>query len=151
MGCISGTSNLNNIIIMEFKDFKNYKRFPIQLSHQNIMLIHLFSDSGISYMFETHEMTEENQAAFEYSWKESEVAAKQFFAQLEGHYCDAFLEAMIVEAAKMLAKSDKSNNEMNKKYEESELGKTGPIRCSKGPQTRMKDALKKAEIESNKI
>ena len=75
-------------------------------------------------------MTEENQAAFEYSWKESEVAAKQLFAQLEGHYCDAFLEAVIVEAAKMLAKSDKSNNEMNKKYEET----TGKKTSLKGPQ-----------------
>jgi hypothetical protein len=133
------------------KDFKNYKRFPIQLSAQNIMLIHLFSDRDITKIFESHDMTEENQAAFEYSWKESEMAAKQLFDQLEGHYCDAFLEAVIVEAAKMLAKSDKSNNASNKKYEESSLGKSSPMKCVKGPQNRMKKALDKAEVEAKKI
>src|SRR3989304_278392 len=122
-----------------FKDFKNYKRFPIQLSHQNIILIHLFSDSGLQYIFESHDMTEENQAAFEYSWKESEIAAQQFFSQLEGHYCDAFLEALIVEATKKLADSDNKSNELSKKLNKDHI------------QNRVKKALDKAKIEAEKI
>lgn len=122
-------------------DYKDYKRFPIQLSSQDIMLIHLFSNKGASLeqSFENHDMTENNQAAFKYSWKESEVAAQQFISQLEGNYCDAFLKALIVEAAKKLAESDKSFNDIAKKL------------CKEDKHTRMQEALDKAKIEAENI
>jgi len=88
------------------KDFKDYKRFPIQIGAQSIIVIHHFSNNSMKDSFELHDMQEENQKAWEYNWKEHELAAKQFFDQLEGHYCDAFLESIILEATKLLKESD---------------------------------------------
>ena len=98
------------------KDYKNYKRFPIQLSQQSIIMIHLFNDintgSAIVNTMESIDMTEENQACAEYDVHRE--AAKQFFSQLEGHYCDYFLAELIVEATRMLAKSDSKSKEPNR-------------------------------------
>lgn len=88
----------------DYSKFKHYRRFPIQLGHQSIIVIHHFSDKGegMEPHFESHDFTEDNQAAFEYNWNESKIAAEQFFNQLEGHYCDLFLEALIVSATRRL-------------------------------------------------
>lgn len=107
------------IMKRDISDFKVYKRFPIQLAPQTIMLIHLFSDKGeaLEHAFESMDMCEENDAAAQYSYKIHETAAKQFFDQLEGHYCDAFLEALIIETTRMLKDSDERRKEMGDKYE----------------------------------
>jgi len=92
--------------IKEYSQFKDYRRFPIQLGSQSIILITQFSNHSMEDAFENHDMQEENDAVWEYTAKEHEFAAKQFFDQLEGHYCDAFLEALIIEATLKLKNSD---------------------------------------------
>lgn len=88
--------------------YKNYKREFIQLSSQNIILIHLFNDyeNGLQNSLEDIEMKETNEAALKYDIETYERSAKQFFDQLEGHYCDKFLECLIAEATKRLLESD---------------------------------------------
>jgi hypothetical protein len=43
------------------KDFKDYKRFPIQIGAQSIIVIHHFSNNSMKDSFELHDMQEENQ------------------------------------------------------------------------------------------
>lgn len=96
------------------KDYKNYKRFPIELGPSNIILIHLFSNSDkLRDAFENIDMWEENKAVFDYDVDKN--AAKQFFEQLEGHYCDNFLKEIILEASRLLKESDIKLNEMDEK------------------------------------
>lgn len=92
--------------IKGYDKFKDYRRFPIQLGPQSIISISHFSNHSMEDTFENHDMMEDNDAACKYSYEESEIAAKQLFDQLEGHYCDAFLEALIVEATMKLKRSD---------------------------------------------
>ncbi|HWY13073.1 MAG TPA: hypothetical protein VN026_17180 [Bacteroidia bacterium] len=100
----------------DFSSYKHYRRFPIQLGAQSIILIHHFKASGgFDQSFESHDFQEENQEAFEYGCKENEIATKQFFDQLEGHYCDAFLGALIIEATKKLNESDARRLSYSKK------------------------------------
>lgn len=124
------------------KDFKDYKRFPIQLSTQNIMLIHLFSDAGnsLNNVFETIDMREENPAVWDYDMNINETAAKQFFDQLEGHYCDAFLKELILEATRRLNEHDIRRAEFDKKA--SEVVK---ITCAGSERSRAMEAIKEAE------
>lgn len=100
----------------DYSDYKTYKRFPIQTSSQTIMLIHLFSDNGhaLDNALEGQDMWEENEAAFSYDIHEN--AAKQLFAQMEGHYCDSFLEELILEATRRLMESDARRKEISQKY-----------------------------------
>lgn len=116
------------------EDYKKYERFPIELSSNCMMLIHLFSDreSSLRNVFESQEMFEESKPYFDYSIKESRRAAEQLFKQLEGKYCAAFLEAVIIEATKLLTDGDNRNNAMSKKLNRPER------------QSRAKEALDKA-------
>ena len=120
-----------------YEKFKDYRRYPIQLSAQSIILIHHFSDKGESFsqVLERHDMMEENQAAAYDSYHMYEKSAEQFFDQLEGHYSDAFLEALIVEATKKLNDSDVRRRALEKKLDK--------VHCSTG--SRAERALKKAE------
>jgi hypothetical protein len=93
-------------IVKGYSQFKDYRRFPIQLGPQSIISISHFSNRSMDDAFENHDMMEDNDAACKYGYEESEIAAKQFFDQLEGHYCDAFLESLIIEATLKLKRSD---------------------------------------------
>lgn len=94
--------------IKGYDEYKDYSRHPIQLSAQNMILIHHFKDAGgLEDMFEYNIMVEENEACMKDSYSMYQVAVEQFFHQLEGQYSDAFLEALIVEATKQLDDSDK--------------------------------------------
>lgn len=94
--------------------FKDYHRHPIQLSTQNIIVIHHFSDKGEAFnqALECHDMMEENKSFFQEELYKT--SAEQFFDQLEGHYCDAFLEEMIIAATKKLAESDEGLDKLSK-------------------------------------
>ena len=106
---------------MEIKDYKKYKRFPIELGGSSIMLIHLFSSNdSLKRAFESQDMFEQSEVVFEYECKSLELAAKQFFDQLEGHYSDAFLDSLITEATKRLNESDKHLYESSKKWQKEE-------------------------------
>jgi hypothetical protein len=105
----NGTGRYYSPKIKGYSQFKDYSRHPIQLSAQNIILIHHFKDDGgLEQVFECQDMGEENEAYWKDSMDIYKTAAEQFFNQMEGHCCDAFLEAMIVEATKQLDESDKS-------------------------------------------
>lgn len=100
--------------IKGYEHYKDYSRHPIQMSSQNIIVIHHFKDDGgLDQKFEYHDMTEENNAVFEDSYMMYKTSAEQFFNQLEGGYCDAFLEAIIIEATKKLINSDTRRKSLN--------------------------------------
>lgn len=107
----------------DYSSFKHYRRFPIQLSAQNIILIHHFNNigaGGLGGAFEAHDFHEENAVAYEHCLKECKISAKQFFDQLEGHYSDRFLEAIIIEATNSLNNSDNRRFEFSKKLKKDE-------------------------------
>ncbi len=109
----NGTGTYYNPKVKGYDEYKDYSRHPIQLSTQNMILIHHFKDDGtFDNAFEYHDMMEDNQACARDSYNMYQVAAEQFFHQLEGQYSDAFLEALIIEATKKLDESDK----MREKY-----------------------------------
>lgn len=105
--------------VESYSKYKDYRRFPVILSNQSIIVIHHFKDDGgLEQTFEHVDMIEENQAAMERSYTEWDEAAKQFFDQLEGHYSDAFLQSLILEATKKLQRSDKRRKKMADKKED---------------------------------
>lgn len=119
----------------KLKDYKKYKRFPIQISSQNIILIHLFNDyhgGGMKNSLENVTMQEESEAVDSYNREEN--PANQFFKQLEGHYSDHFLKNIIIEATRFLVESDEKRNEMSIK-----MGRPEDVT------SRAKEALEKAE------
>lgn len=80
------------------------------------MLIHLFSNNNaLESAFEMQDMDEVCDKVFESSLTIWDDAADQFFKQLENHYSDAFLESIIVKAAKLLADSDVRSNALDKR------------------------------------
>lgn len=119
----------------EIGNYKNYKRFPIQLSSQDIILIHLFNDgnSGFENSFENISMTEESEAVNKFEREYN--PANQFFKQLEGHYSDIFLEDIIIEATRLLVEGDNLSNKYNKRLNDPRTQ----------IQNRAKEALDKAE------
>ncbi len=106
----------------DFSSFKHYRRFPIQLDSQSIIVINHFSNSreGLDRILEEHDFTEENEAAGKLQHQQHEIAAKQFFDQLEGQYSDVFLEALIIEATKKLNEGDYSRFMLSEKAYDSE-------------------------------
>lgn len=74
------------------KNWKDYKRFPIILGPHEVMVIHLFERTD---RLEDVLWMED----FEPKWQEDaemyKRAANQFIDQLEGRYCDLFLEELI--------------------------------------------------------
>lgn len=107
------------------QDYKIYKRFPIQIGSQTIMLIHLFSDSehALDNAFEMQDMENSSDAVMSAMMNHNihEEAAKQFFAQLEGHYSDSFLMELIKEATIQLHESDKSSNALALKVNDTSI------------------------------
>jgi hypothetical protein len=96
----------------DIENYKNYKRFPIQLSSQTIMLIHLFNNenNNMRNFFEMEDIEENSKVVQDY--ERNQNPANQFFKQLEGQYSDAFLEDIIIEATRLLTESDDSSNRL---------------------------------------
>jgi len=121
------------------KDFKDYKRFPIQLSSQHLMLIHLYNDihtgSAMIHTIENVDLQETIDAVWDWNINVNEISAKQFFDQLEGHYCDAFLKELILEATRRLNSHDIKRKEFS--------DKTNKTTCTEV--SRAAKALKEAE------
>lgn len=91
--------------IYELENYKKYHRHLIQLRPEIAMLIHIFhrddSDTWESIWLDDNE---------KYSEEDYECireSAKQLILQLEGHYCDAFIEALREECEKILEDSNK--------------------------------------------
>lgn len=72
--------------------FKDYTRFPIITSSHAILVIHVFKRT--EYLEDVIWMND-----FEPKWQEDvemyKRAAEQFINQLEGRYCDLFLQELI--------------------------------------------------------
>lgn len=123
--------------VKNYDQFKDYSRHPIQISSQNIIVIHHFSDRSMGQVFEAHDMLEENINCAHNHYSMYESAANQLFDQLEGQYSDAFLEALIVKATKILAEGDKERKAFNDKVKKSD--------CE--IESRAQKALNKAKLE----
>ena len=98
--------------LYEIKDFKKYHRHLIMLRPEIAMLIHIFKrdndDSWESIWLEDNE---------KYSEEDFECiaeSARQLILQLEGHYCDTFIETLRDECNKILEDSNKRKTELLK-------------------------------------
>lgn len=84
-------------------DFDNYKRFPIMLSDHTAIIVHVLSSTAkIDDIFLLDFKTK-----YVENFKDYKKAAQQFFAQLEGHYCDMFVEELRDECDRLLKKRGK--------------------------------------------
>lgn len=98
--------------LSEIENYKEYHRHLIQLRPDVAMLIHLFErndddnwesvwlDDNDNYYIEDFECIKES--------------AKQLLLQLEGHYCDLFIESLRDECNKILEDSEKRKKEIKK-------------------------------------
>ena len=82
---------------------KGYKRKPIVLNHDTIILLQLFKrrEHIVEDLWIGDYITEEKPYRDNY-----ERAAEQFFKQLEGEECGAFVMALIKECFKSLKEHD---------------------------------------------
>lgn len=102
--------------VYDVADFKKYKRHLIQLRPDVVLLLHIFKRE-YKDNFESIWLNDNDK----YSIEEINCikdSAKQLLLQLEGHYCDMFIEALRDECNDILAKSnaekEKIINEINK-------------------------------------
>jgi hypothetical protein len=74
------------------KRFKEYERFPIHISQHHVLLIHVFERTD---NLEDVLWLSEYEPKWEADAKMFNKSANQLIDQLEGSYCDAFLEELI--------------------------------------------------------
>lgn len=91
--------------IYETEDYKTYHRHLIQLRPDVAMLIHLFERNSD----DTWESIwlDDNEKYYEEDYECIKESAKQLLLQLEGHYCDLFIESLRDECNKLLEDSNK--------------------------------------------
>ena len=72
--------------------YKDYKRFPIMISTHDCLVVHVFSRTDkIEDIF----LYADHESKMYSDYEMFEIAAKQLINQLEGNYCDLFLEELI--------------------------------------------------------
>lgn len=98
--------------ISEIEDFKTYHRHMIQLRPDILMLIHLFKRSSDDE-FESIWLDDNEQYYIE-DYECLKESARQLLLQLEGNYCDVFIEALRDECDKILEDSNKRKAELLK-------------------------------------
>ena len=91
--------------IWDVKDFNNYKRHFIQLRPDTAILLHIFQ-RDCDKNFETCWL-DDNEKYYGTDHECIKDAAHQLLLQLEGHYCDAFIEALRDECNEILNHSKK--------------------------------------------
>lgn len=99
--------------IYEISDFKTYHRHMIQLRPNVLMLIHLFkrdSDDEFESIW-----LDENEQHYIEDYECIKESARQLLLQLEGNYCDLFIETLRDECNKILEDSNKRKEEILKK------------------------------------
>lgn len=74
------------------KDLEHYKRFPIQLSEDTFLLLHIFN-RDLNHSFESAWLSD-NDAYFGTEMEVYKRAADQFISQLEGEECELFIIAL---------------------------------------------------------
>lgn len=102
--------------VYDVVDFKKYKRHLIQLRPDVVLLLHIFQRNHDNN-FESAWLDDNDEHYME-DFNCIKDSAKQLLLQLEGHYCDIFIEALRDECNDILAKSnaekEKIINEINK-------------------------------------
>jgi len=99
--------------IYEIEDYKKYYRHLIQLNPNVAMLIHLFQKDNDDSWESVWLNDNEQHAAVEYDCMRE--SAHQLILQLEGHWCDLFIEALRDECDKILKESAIQQNKMKNK------------------------------------
>lgn len=98
--------------IYEIEDFKTYHRHMIQLRPNILMLIHLFkrdSDDEFESIW-----LDDNEQYYIEDYECIKESARQLLLQLEGCYCDMFIESLRDECNKILEDSNKRKEELLK-------------------------------------
>lgn len=98
----------NHKPICDVTDYKDYRRHLIQLNHDTVMMIHLFK-KDIAHEFE-QVWLDDNDKCFEVEYDCITDSAHQLLQQLEGYWCEAFIEALKDECDNIL-KDCKARNE----------------------------------------
>ena len=91
--------------VYEIENFKEYHRHLIQLRPDVAMLIHLFERNDDDNWESV--WLDDNDKYYKEDFECIKESAKQLLLQLEGHYCDAFIEALRNECNKILENSNK--------------------------------------------
>lgn len=99
--------------VYDIEKYDKYYRHLIQLRPDVAMLIHLFIRSSDD-TWETIWL-DDNEKFAEAEYECIRESAKQLMLQLEGHYCDAFVEALRDECNKILDASNKMKEKLTNK------------------------------------
>ena len=92
-------------------DWKSYKRYPIRIGTQTIILLHIFRNEG--HISDIWAWELEDEAKYkEVKGNLYEMAASQFTKQLEGHDCIAFWQALRAEAERHITEWEKMCKEI---------------------------------------
>lgn len=98
--------------IYEIENYKKYHRHLIQLRPEIAMLIHIFhrddSDTWESIWLD------DNEKYYIEDFECIKESAHQLILQLEGHWCDTFIEALRDECDQILEESNKRKKELLK-------------------------------------
>ena len=99
--------------VWDVEDFNVYKRHLIQLRPETAILLHIF-ERDIDKNFETIRL-DDNEEYYSADFECIKDAAHQLLLQLEGHYCDAFIEALRNECNEILKNSEEKKAKIREK------------------------------------
>lgn len=99
--------------VWDVEDFNVYKRHLIQLRPETAILLHIF-ERDIDKNFETIWL-DDNEEYYSADFECIKDAAHQLLLQLEGHYCDAFIEALRNECNEILKNSEEKKAKIREK------------------------------------
>ena len=105
----------NHQSVSETKDYTDYSRHLIQLNHDTAMMIHLFKKDP-RHAFE-EVWLDDNEKCCEAEYNCITDSAHQLILQLEGHWCEAFIEALRNECNQILEDCNKRKEEIQKRFE----------------------------------
>ena len=106
--------------IWEVKNFKDYTRHLIQLRNDIVMMIHLFKKEQRDNV-EYHVYDFDNGEYDQYEYDLIKNSAHQLLLQLEGHYCDLFIECLRDECNEILKHSEEQKEKIKNKHENTNI------------------------------
>lgn len=99
--------------VWDVEDFTEYKRHLIQLRSDTAILLHIFQ-RDVDKNFESIWL-DDNEKYYEADFDCLKDSAHQLILQLEGHYCDAFIEALRDECNEILKNSEERKKSITEK------------------------------------
>lgn len=96
--------------VWDVEDFNEYKRHLIQLRSDTAILLHIFRRET-EQNFETAWL-DDNDKYYGADYECIKDSAHQLLLQLEGHYCDAFIEALRDECEGILKNSEERKKQL---------------------------------------